>query len=549
MRKKTLYLMSRLIVCLCVVLTSTTAFAKPATWIGNSYIHINDVWYNGSGTDNWATGGSFNGKNLGAISSLYIGGEVQVSAQDSEDWGSGTVIMYYKFDDGEWQEHNLIYMQYGLGQYNNNMKFQSNGSSFADETIDISSLTVGSHNLSIKFGPIDDQTDDNNGSYYVASFTKVIDISSATVTGVDASYDWTGDVIHPVPVVTVSGTTLTSSDYDVTYSEGCANVGDYTITITGKGNYTGTKEAVFSILVPVGYYLVGTMNSWELNTNYKLTQNSENPSEYYINNVALSATDEIKVARTDDGKTKNAHYPGGSDPNYVPGATMGAGTFFIYCNPDGQGGAGWHYGTIYATKNATVKVALAPAGYGTYYNSTCEVTLPSGVVAYVINNATPTYEKIADGNEETNKTVPAGTAVMLYGATSPITLSLSTTTTDTRTFTNLLHGSDVETTTNGGGTYYKLTYDNTNTTFGWYWGAENGTAFTSPAHKAWLVLPAVGGARPFLGLPGDDFTGITTIENMQQNADNVWYDLNGRRINTPMTKGIYINDGRKIVIK
>lgn len=65
----------------------------------------------------------------------------------------------------------------------------------------------------------------------------------------------------------------------------------------------------------------------------------------------------------------------------------------------------------------------------------------------------------------------------------------------------------------------------------------------------WLVLPASNSARAFFNLPGDDATGIATIENKQQNADNVWYDLNGCRINAPKTKGIYVKDGRKLVIK
>lgn len=54
-----------------------------------------------------------------------------------------------------------------------------------------------------------------------------------------------------------------------------------------------------------------------------------------------------------------------------------------------------------------------------------------------------------------------------------------------------------------------------------------------------VVLADYTGARIFLGLPGDDdASGIATIENKQQKADNVWYDLNGRRVNAHMKKGI-----------
>jgi hypothetical protein len=91
---------------------------------------------------------------------------------------------------------------------------------------------------------------------------------------------------------------------------------------------------------------------------------------------------------------------------------------------------------------------------------------------------------------------------------------------------NLLHGSDTKTTTTGGAIYYKQTNGNDNTTFGWFWGADDGAAFQSPAHKAWLALPAAAGARVFLGLPGDDTSGFSPIENKQQKADHVWYVCN-----------------------
>lgn len=101
----------------------------------------------------------------------------------------------------------------------------------------------------------------DNGNNYHAKLTYY----TPTVTGINDSYDWTGSVIHPVPTVTLGDNVLSSStDYDVTYSEGCTNVGDYTVTITGKGNYAGSIERNFSIVVPTGYYLVGNMNGWNL---------------------------------------------------------------------------------------------------------------------------------------------------------------------------------------------------------------------------------------------------------------------------------------------
>jgi len=227
---------------------------------------------------------------------------------------------------------------------------------------------------------------------------------------------------------------------------------------------------------------------------------------------------------------------------------------------DTKTGARFKIDIVYGETPVTeeVEVTLAPTGYGTYYNSGKMVTLPTDVVAYAVSDVTgdqPTYVEIADGDSETNNTVPAATAVLLYCDAKPqkITLTL-TESQDSYSGTNLLHGSDGQTWTTGGGEgakYYKLTYSNDQNRFGWFWGADNGGVFTSPAHKAWLALPASNSnnARAFFNLPGDDATGIATIENKQQNADNVWYDLNGCRINAPKTKGIYVKDGRKLVIK
>jgi hypothetical protein len=43
---------------------------------------------------------------------------------------------------------------------------------------------------------------------------------------------------------------------------------------------------------------------------------------------------------------------------------------------------------------------------------------------------------------------------------------------------------------------------------------------------------------------------IIGIENEQLTNDSSWYDLRGRKLDTkPATKGVYINNGRKVVIK
>ncbi|MDE7083175.1 MAG: hypothetical protein K2O89_05680, partial [Clostridia bacterium] len=73
------------------------------------------------------------------------------------------------------------------------------------------------------------------------------DISSATVTGINASYGYTGSAIEPPLTVELNGRTLNSgTDYTVIYTDN-VNKGTATVTITGIGNYTGTVVTTFVI--------------------------------------------------------------------------------------------------------------------------------------------------------------------------------------------------------------------------------------------------------------------------------------------------------------
>ena len=230
---------------------------------------------------------------------------------------------------------------------------------------------------------------------------------------------------------------------------------------------------------------------------------------------------------------------------------------------------------VAVTYMPTYSVTLATEGYGTYYDGLRDVTLPSGMKAYIVTAKTSggetgslTYEKIADGDgdgETVKRTVPSAVAVMLKADASgnPWSLTLNETDVDDRTFdANLLHGSDENVTTTGGDVYYKLSYgtdqtgnggDDLSTTLGWYYGAEGGAAFESAAHKAWLAVPSTAGSRGFFGLPDDGTTGIGSVHNSQfivHSEAGVWYSIDGRKLSgRPSAKGVYVHNGRKEVIR
>jgi len=72
-----------------------------------------------------------------------------------------------------------------------------------------------------------------------------------------------------------------------------------------------------------------------------------------------------------------------------------------------------------------------------------------------------------------------------------------------------------------------------------------------PVHKAYLTLPpGVGPAKGLtLSFDDDETTDIESVTTDEETKDNdVYYNLNGQRVSNPQ-KGIYIHNGKKVIIK
>ena len=70
-----------------------------------------------------------------------------------------------------------------------------------------------------------------------------------------------------------------------------------------------------------------------------------------------------------------------------------------------------------------------------------------------------------------------------------------------------------------------------------------------PSFRAYIVADG-GGARSLDMNLGQD-NGVTAVENIRtidRKGNEQWYDINGRHISNP-TKGLYIKNGRKVIIK
>ena len=80
-------------------------------------------------------------------------------------------------------------------------------------------------------------------------------------------------------------------------------------------------------------------------------------------------------------------------------------------------------------------------------------------------------------------------------------------------------------------------------------------AGTLGANKAYLkfVTDQQQSAPQYISISGDLGEGTTGLDASLVNSEevnSVWYDLNGRKLNgKPAQKGIYIKNGKKIVVK
>lgn len=98
--------------------------------------------------------------------------------------------------------------------------------------------------------------------------------------------------------------------------------------------------------------------------------------------------------------------------------------------------------------------------------------------------------------------------------------------------------------------YYKLAYDNytAKTGLGFYWGAENAGAFTVKVGTAYLAVPAseTNNAKGF-AFDGET-TGVENV-NVAANQSKTIYNLNGQRVSNMSQAGLYIVNGKKVVIR
>ncbi|MBO7130362.1 MAG: hypothetical protein J6W05_11405 [Prevotella sp.] len=367
-------------------------------------------------------------------------------------------------------------------------------------------------------------TDKDGGNYTVsgsATFTITAKETTPTVTLATTSYVYDGTAKEPAVTVTIPGegenadpVTLTSNDYTVAYSDN-TNAGTNTAkaTVTLKGNYSGSGSATFTI----GQ---ATIDAVTLSATQLIYSGSD--QTVTVTKVMAGTLEVASDFYTVSGNT-------GKEPGTYT-VTVKAKTD-IANNFKGEVTA--QFAIINRTATEEELGIAAGQTYGTYINLTEDLLMPETVVAYIITDC--------DG-----KTVTA-TEIGYIPKDVPVLLEKKNATTRPegvpQTDGNMLkYAANNTSVDRSEGTVYLL-YN------GQFVRATNNSV---SAKHIYLQLAAnTGNGARALGIRhGDESTGIGAVFNDERIMNNdKWYDLQGQRIEKPTKKGLYIHQGKKVVIK
>ena len=201
-----------------------------------------------------------------------VGYIFQLTGEVYSQWESG-IKDYLQLYDGETTAASII----------NNKKY---GDNFGD---DLGTILSTGNSILLNFYSDNETTDD--GLNITVSVVNTHDLSQATITGVNPTYDSYGAL--PVPTVTdFSGSAVAADQYDVVCTCDGATVtsidraGAYTLTVKAKegGNYVGSKSVEFFVCIltngdgttanPYQLSSVNDIRSLALLVNENLTMNA-----------------------------------------------------------------------------------------------------------------------------------------------------------------------------------------------------------------------------------------------------------------------------------
>lgn len=413
---------------------------------------------------------------------------------------------------------------------NNNevaVSYSSSNESVAtiDEDGTVSLVGVGT-TVIMALSEEDDVWQADSAKYTLTVSARSLNDAIVTITDDAQTYTYTGSAIKPnikVSISEQSGETavyvdlVKDTDYTVAYTDSI-NAGEGLITVTGKGNYTGTLTATYTITKATLSDFSVSLEGWAFGSEPKTPEVSGNLGKGTV-------TYQYKVKDADDA-TYSETVPSAVG-DYTVKASVAETTNYNAASATAD------FSIVNRTLTEGVDVTFASGQtWATYYTTTEDLTLPDGIVAYVV---TEVGEKSVAVQAISN--VPKNVPVLLEKTSESVQTS------DNVDVNQLVGASEAKAVSSiTGGTVYVL-YNNE---------FVKTTSGTIPAHRCYLVVHATAqqtAPAPRLAIgDGGDATGIFGIA-MNDGEGEGWYDLNGRKQQgKPSKKGVYIQNGKKIFV-
>ena len=363
---------------------------------------------------------------------------------------------------------------------------------------------------------------------YTATWKKLLTNTDITVT--IPSMEWTGSALTPTITVKDGETTLTeTTDYTVSLPVGRTNSGDYTVTLTGAGNYSGTKEATFTIMPKA----VGTYGALAVTED----QNGKTATIDASLEATIEITSDVEINQVELQRSFTANQPATVMLPFSlgDGQTVSGGSFYKFSGVTKDGDEWKALFTEVATFKANTPYLFMPSATGQM-----TFDLNGGTVTL---NTTTTGET---GSTASNWELRGTYAKVQWAGTDSDPSDLSKTYGFAKGNATIAAGQFVHFAV---GAWLKpmrcyLVY-NGSTEGGTFQNARSMTRGAASTEELPQTITVV-----LLSSSGET-TGIGTLDTKTGDITlDGWYTMDGRKLEgKPSTKGIYINNGRKIVIK
>ena len=412
------------------------------------------------------------------------------------------------------------------------------------------------------------ETDDYADGVATADFTiAAADIAAIDITAPTANtLNFTGQAQALIEAGSVSGGigtmqySLDGTNWSTDIPTG-TDEGDYTVyyKVVGDDNHNDVAAQSFKVTIGAALPIDLTSTDGKEWTYDQPAYDVELEVEYYPAATLTTAPTGIDVYATGadqalvSGGVVNGgtlHYALGTDNQTAPTTGWSAdvptktapGTYYVWYKVigDDEHSDGEDAPDYVTAKINGFPVTVAPGEYVTYYSDMALKANDANVKLYSVTDVSETAATITELS-----VAAAETPLLVYNGSTEATVILIPTNdaadnvTPAKEFVGTLTGENITSTSS---------YD---------YYAFNGLDFVYvtntvniPAGKCYIAIPTGGWAARSITLVNNSPTAIeATLMNNEEMNNDEWYDLNGRKVNKPTKKGVFINNGRKVVIK